>query len=498
MKSLKPRIDLSSHRASRLQTLVVAIVVATLAWGCSSDRVIAPSGPKVSVCHFDRSVGSIAEIFSSELPDHKKHGDYVAQLDVDKSATAGDSIHFRRMTDALAVARAVRIARNETEKAACRITIVAASGVMPGSTSPSSDPAFELFPLIIDVPDITLRGALKMQVDASGRATGVGVANEETTFAPSPALIVIGGGGNSQVAPSEPIIIVNGHPDGPKGHGAVIEGFVFQSGRGPTQTPVGGQAVFTMRVRDLVIAGNRLEGGFTESIDLRASSGILARNHLSGNGGACDICLAGPGEFTVKDNRLLGAGGVPGVLSVPTTILPVHPAVEQYVLPAAATVTAVIANNEVRGHLSKPVGAGLRAGAVGIGAPNVIGTSKVTMTGNNLVGNTFGIIIEAAFPVTGTALRGDIELTTSGNTISESCQNDVLVTLSRHATGLGLLNQFPSFLRNSTYNLTLGADIPWDKAWFAHPAGFGNTLIVNGQPVPNGSNTAYVASRTCP
>ena len=120
------------------------------------------------------------------------------------------------------------------------------------------------------------------------------------------------------------------------------------------------------------------------------------------------------------------------------------------------------------------------------------------MTGNNLVGNTFGILIHGGFPVAGTMRRGDIEVTTSGNTISQSCQSDLLVTLSRHQVGLGLPSPFPSYLLSSTYKVALGPDISWDNAWFGHAAGFGNSLIVNGQEIPNGVRSAYDAARVCP
>ncbi len=253
-----------------------------------------------------------------------------------------------------------------------------------------------------------------------------------------------------------------------------------------------------MRVGGLVVRGNRFEGGFTESMDLRASSALVERNHLSDLGGTCDICLAAPGDYVARDNRILGKGGIPGVTVDPTNVLPVPDVVEQYTLPASVLTTAALTNNEVKGHLSKPVGVGLRVDAVGVGAPTVIGTTKVTITGNNLVGNTFGIIVHAAFPVAGTTRRGDIELTTSGNTISQSCQADFYVALTRHQNGFGLTSPFPSPLLNSTYKLTLGPDIDWNKAWYANPAGFGNTLIINGQSIPEGSRTAYDATRVCP
>ena len=485
-----------SGRATVMR-LIAATVAVGVAVACSSDKVIAPSGPKVSVCHTEAAVSTIGEIFLSELPEHRRNGDYVARLEVSRTNVAGDSIHFTRITDALAVARAGRLARNESETAACRITIAVAPGSFTGSTAPSDDPAAERFPLVVDVPDISLIGALKMAVDAGGRATGGSQTADATTITANPALI-ISGGDNSRTAISEELFIVNAHPVGSKGNGAVIEGFVLQNGRAPDATVVGGQGVLSMRARNLVIRGNRFEGTFTEALDLRASSALVDRNYVTGRAASCDFCLGGPaGEFDVRNNRLNGPGGLPGIFTVPASVVPVPDIVEQYVLPTSALVTATITNNEVRGHLSKPVGVGIRIGAVGPFAP-IEGTSRITITGNSVINNTFGMIFEAAFPVAGSVLRGDLDIKTSGNTFSQSCQNDVFVSFTRHISGLGLVSPFPSFLKSSTYSITSAGDLPLDKAWFTNPAGYGNTLIVNGQTMPNVSNAAYDAARVCP
>jgi hypothetical protein len=473
----------------------VVLVLVVLVAACSGDAS-GPTGPQVSVCHVAGSVGTVTDIFLSELASHKSHGDYVTSLEVDPKNTSADSIHFSRITDALAVARDGRIARAELAQAACRITITVAPGSLPGSTAVSSDPAFERFPFVIDVPDITVKGALKMQLDAAGRATGLGEGGDATTFAPNPALVVPTGG--SQAGSSEPIFIVNAHPTGSKGDGAVIEGFVFRSGRDSIVTVNGGQGVLSMRVRGLVVRGNKFENGFSESVDLRGSSAIVERNHFSGRANACDICISGSGNYTVRDNRLLGPGGLPGILSTPLTILPVPTVVEQLTLPATALITGVISNNEVRGHVSKTVGAGIRLGGIALGAQDIINVSQLVVTGNNLVGNTFGMIIDAAFPVAGSALRADIQANINGNTISGSCQNDLLISFTRHQSGLGLVSPYPSYLRNSTYNLGLGSEFPLEKAWVANPPGFGNKLIVNEETMPNLTRTAYDATRVCP
>jgi hypothetical protein len=470
------------------------IVLCLILNACRSDDTNAPTGLKVPVCHLEGSTGTITEVRITDLGKHLNHGDYVTQLEVAPMPLTGDGIHFTRVTDAVNAAKAGRIVRGELTAAACRISILVAQGTYKGSANQSSDATFEQFPIVIDVPDITIKGAMKMLVDAKGRATGEAEAGSASTFVPSPALIVEGGN-SSQQGVSQEIIVLNGHLQGSRGDGAVIEGFVFQTGRTPGETTTGGQGILSMRVTRIEVRGNRFEGGFTEAIDLRASSGVVERNYLTGRGDACDVCLAGPGEYTLKDNRLDGPGGIPGILSVPATLLPVPTIMEQYVLPATATITSVISNNEIRGHLATPVGTGIRIGALGIGAPAVVGTSKATLKDNTITASTFAIIIEAAFPVASGSLHGDIDVTTSGNTISQSCQNDLLVSLSRHTTALGLTNQ--PYLRNTTYSLTIGSDLNWEDAWYGHPAGFGNTLTVNGGAVANGIHHAYDATRTC-
>jgi hypothetical protein len=190
------------------------------------------------------------------------------------------------------------------------------------------------------------------------------------------------------------------------------------------------------------------------------------------------------------------AGGIPGILVVPATGLRVPGGVEEYVLPRSATVNATLVNNEVRDHLRTPVGVGIRVGAIGIGAPGVAGLARVEARENVLVNNTFAMIVEAAFPAANTLRKGDIELTLHGNTLSASCQNNLLVALGRHTTGLGLPTN-PTYLLNSNYSLALGGDIAWDDVWFSHPAGLGNTLTVDGVLIGNGTRHAYDATRTC-
>jgi hypothetical protein len=484
------------HRSQALR-VSIALASSSLAFAaCTSDTqtLVAPATTQ-DVCAIRGVAASVVSIDATRLDSAIASGSYATTLTVDPAANAGDGVHFKTLTAAVAAARATRLAHNELENAACRITITAVAATLKGSTIASGDPTLEKFPIVIDVPDITIHGSTIVPLDGTGRATGAAASNA-TTIAPTTPLLLLGGT-SSQSGVSEELFVINGHPGaGSKGHGAVIEGFVLRSGHALNDTVAGGQGVLSMRVRDVVVRNNRFEGNFTERIDLRASSADVSGNDLqAGPGSTCDICLAGPGAFTVRNNRIVG-GGIPGVLVVPTLILPVPDAIEQFALPPSAQVLATVTNNEISSHTKRPVGVGMRVATMGIGAPSVIGDSRITVSNNLLRGNTFAMIVEAGFPVNGGALRGDVSLNATGNTIQSSCQNDLLVSFSRHTTGLGLSNQ--PYLRGSVYSLTLGAEFTWNAAWFAAPAGLANVLVVNGQLIDPGARSAYAADKACP
>jgi hypothetical protein len=476
--------------------VLLRLVTSGLLVSCSPD---APTtGPDTSlasrlaliaVCHRPQGVPAMIEVPAAALPAHLEHGDYVTTLVVNQDSPAtDDGVHFRRITDALGAARTGRLARGELVSAKCRITIDVSAGTYQGTVASPPAAGLEQFPFVVDVPDITLRGAMTMALDNAGRATGNAIEGIETILTPIEPLPVV-------ATVSTPIIIANGHPDGSAGNGLTVEGFVFQSGHAPLVAGAGGQGVLSLRVLGLTIRGNRFEGGFTESLDLRATSGDVIRNHLSGGGGTCDICLAAPGTYRAAGNRLLAAG-VPGITTSAVVGLPVPAGVEPYVLPATAEVWSEVVNNEVRDHLRTPVGVGIRVEAVGTMAPNVHNVVHSIIQNNLLVNNRFGIIVHGGFPVAGTDLRGDVQVTLGGNVIEQSCQTKLLVALSRHMRTLGLNAAFP-YLLNSTFTLSLGGNLDWNEVWFGHPAGLGNTLIVDGQPIANGVRQFYDAAG-CP
>ena len=480
----------------RSSAALLGCLATVLIAGCTADALTGTreeqqtldlaSATQVSVCHRSGSSGSVIDIPRSQLAMHLRQGDYVTTLVVGRTpADANDSVHFRRIGDAIAAARAGRLARGELQAAACRITINIAAGSFRGSGHPGTDPSLEHWPLTVDVPDLTLHGAFVMQLDSHGRATGAGVGPLATTLAPIDPLDGYNTGADRA------LVLAFGHPGGSAGNGLVVEGFVMRSG-----VPDGGWAgngVFSTRVSGLTVRGNRFERGFDVTFDLRTTSAALEQNSIIGTG-LCDMCLAGPGVYQVSSNLLL-AGALEGILITPAIVLPVPRGVEPDSLPATADVSGDIANNEVRDHLRTPVGAGIRVGALGLFAWDVPSKSHYTIHDNLLVNNRFAMLVEASFPVPGALLKGDMDVSFHGNVMQQSCQTNLLVAFTRHTTALGL--QQDPYLLNSTYRLQLGGNIPWKDVWYSHPKGFGNTLLVDGIRIPNGARQFYDPER-CP
>jgi len=251
-----------------------------------------------------------------------------------------------------------------------------------------------------------------------------------------------------------------------------------------------------------VIRGNRFERGLTSATDLRASSARVAFNYGNSLGLNCGHCLAGPGRYLAIGNTLID-GGLGGIyVSAAVAPLPLSlganagAEVEPYVLPASASVDAALINNEIRGHQRLPIGFAVRVLALGPASATVPQSTRVFLGGNDLSENTFGVILDAGFPQ-GTALKkGDLDVTFRGNTIAGNCQTNLLVAFTRHTGALGTTSN--PYLQNSTFDLRLGRDLAWANAWYSHPDGNGNTLVVDGATIANGQQVAYDPTELCP
>ena len=434
-------VSLDSRRVRRIllraAIRVLAVALVTMAGvSCSPDAPgvttsVAVSAEKVAICHVTGSSGTVMQVPASELALRKAQGDYVTGLFVDhKAVSPGDGIHFTRIVDAVAAVRALRLARGETQAAACVVSISVAPGEYKGSIAATTDPTMEQLPIVIDVPGIALVGALNLQLDNADRALATGQGADVSTIIASPALKSVA------IGLDEPIFLLNGHPDGSAGNDITIEGFAMHAGHVGADSGKAGFGVLAARVRGIVIRGNRFEPGFGSAIDMRATSARVEANFTRG-GLICDFCLSGPGEYTVTGNRILG-GGIDGILVLPLLNFPLPTQVEPYVLPASANFVATVTNNEIRDHVTDVVGVGVRLATIGRDASRVPTTSRVEISGNTLANNMFGIEVEAGFPVANIVSRGDADVTIKRNTITNSCQTDLIVAFNRHTTVLGL------------------------------------------------------------
>jgi len=470
--------------------LVAAAAVTTWVWACSGDNksVVAPDVETVKMCRTSSAAATIVDVPITDLATRKAQGDYVTSLVVDPASTRiGDSVHFKRITDAVGAVRALRLKRNELASAGCAITIDVAAGVYRGSMTNSSDATLEKFPIFLDVPGVKLHGALTMALDAALRATGPAAGSGITTLTPIAGLV-------TDPVP-EAVFVVAGHPNGSAGNGVTIEGFSLQSGHVGVDADTGGYGVLALRVTDLVIRGNRFEPALSSAIDLRATDAHIENNTIGG-GLVCDVCLAGPGTFVVSGNRI-AKGGIDGIVVGSVVVLPVPTGVEQYTLPATASVNATIVNNDIRDHLRQPVGVAVRATAIGLAGPNVVQSTTLDVRNNEFVNNTFALLYEAGFPVANTTLKGDLTVTMGNNVIQRSCQADLLVSFTRHATTLGVGQLTRPYIRNSSYNIALRGDLQWSDVWFSNPADLGNTLVVDGSAILPGARLAYVPNKVC-
>lgn len=503
-----PRDSLTSvrHRSTSGWASMLLLIAVT---GCATDQ---PTGihhvatvaaftksnsgdGKVDVCHQPYGPNPhITNVSINALGAHLAHGDYIAGYDVDKLNTTGDGIHFNTISDALDSARASRHSFHEQAVAACRITITIGPGTFTGTYGAPAEAGTERFPLLVDVPDVTLQGGLRLVPDANGRATA-GSESEAAATTLSPDHPLTG---------TEVMVIVKDATDGYVGNGAIINGIAFLSGHTVPSTINGGFGIFAIRVVGLAIENNRFATSLASAIDTRASSATIQRNYVAGMGTACGFCLAGPGVYTVADNSIYNGGRV-GVLLIPATTVAVPAGVAQYVPQSTAAIAATLTNNSVTDHTrhmggtlmgTPPVpAAGYATGVrvVASGIPASTQSSNIVLANNSLLRNSYGLMIDGG----GQAVTGNITVSLNDNDITQNCRMDLLVSFAAPNRALGVNNMSP-YLTNSTYAISLGGDVPASRRWIDNPAGYGNSLVIDGQPVGNTTPLATVpASAPC-
>jgi len=367
------------------------------------------------------------------------------------------------------------------------------SGLPPNETiviHVASGQYVETWPLILDVPNLSLEGETSLTTDGNGLPTGF-VDSSATKLVAKPALVSL-----------ETILLMGPTSSDLTGNGVTVQGLVLDAGNSGLAD--NGRDITLDRVSDFSIRQNVLTGSAALALDARASSGVIEENFITG--ATCGSCISAgnqqtPANYLFLRNRsvnnvgaavLVGGSSYDGVED--TRLLPVAPGT------TFDQITAVINGNDLSNNNQDPnFSAGIRFFAINLGIPTAQNTGNVTATviNNTVMGNSFGVTIDAGFPYRADQRlwNASFSVAFSGNVISGSKRSPALITFTRNeATIFPKMLKAYKYLQDSTFTLSdSGGNL--NGYWFDHPATdptdgrlLNNTLIVNGVTVPNGRN----------
>jgi hypothetical protein len=349
----------------------------------------------------------------------------------------------------------------------------------------------EELPILLDVPNLELRGDTVLALDAAGWPTGA-VNGTETSLTAIPYL----GGG----FPPDRFLFLVGPTSGQlTGANVTIGGFVLDGGM-HGGAKLNGVAIGLDRVAGASIGGN---------VITRAHFAVFARSSTAAiRGNLIHDCFVGPvlnagpaaspASYLFQDNRSVRnheAGVTAWATGVVHTwdpaLLPV---------PAGAVYDAIHAD-VIHNDLSDNDFFG--GGAAGIlcamyvpvlNAGHATGHLTVDVEDNRIAGNSIGIVVDAGFTWRGEAqpLTATFHGTFAGNEVTANDSAPALVTFTRTAAALkqnpSQLNPY-KYLEDSIYELIV-ADDELAGFWYDNPssdpvsgAALDNTLLVNGVPL---------------
>ena len=212
-------------------SLLMALVLAIPA-SASSPLL---TKPKVTICHRppDNPMNAnLITVAQSAVAEHLAHGDPVgdASLDifyVDTTAqfpgNGQSASPFRRITDAVNLARCIRQAEGNFDSAPNPLEIQVAPGTYLGTFAAdklAQDETLEELPIILNVPNLTIQGSTTPILDDDRRPMGEVVGSDETIIT----------GVEPLVGDQELLFLVVDTTDGMVGNQTTIEGFTLKSG----------------------------------------------------------------------------------------------------------------------------------------------------------------------------------------------------------------------------------------------------------------------------
>jgi hypothetical protein len=487
-----------------------AIGIAAVGLLLSASWVTATADDRVGVCHVpgeDARLAEVIRVSPAALAAHQDHGDLVGGGTIHVSAAAAfpgrgtADQPFRRITDAMNLARCVRRAAGELTSAERTITIDVAAGKYPGAfIADVNEPTREALPLVANIPGVVYRGHTVMALDAAGLPTGP-VEGTETILRAEPPLIT------TPLGQDQPLILISNTTDGSAGNGTTVEGFVLRSGNTSVRA---GLAVLAIRADGLLLRGNVVDEPLVAGFDTRASDVEVAGNFIT-RVASCGICILGPADVWVHGNR--SSGNTSGGLITGPTMgeLPYDQGAQSFfvppfVVPDVAHLEALIEDNDFTGNTANRNNSfGERHFTAARLAPSrPVTSAHVVSRGNRLWNNPFGVLVDAGFPERAlppfsTRFEGDFSadlFERAPGDGTRNCRAGIFASMTRFATSFPFnAGQLAGnrYLDGAFYDLT----IPNVTFWVDHPTKdpgptpaeeddeeIWNTLVVNGKTLP--------------
>lgn len=382
---------------------------------------------------------------------------------------------FRRITDAVNYVRGFPLGG--------KFEIRVEPGTYVGRYS-NTDPSLEDLPIVLDYPNLKLKGSTSMLADENGLPTGEIEPGRNSLLIAQPAL-----------ATDQSLISITRTSPLLSGQGVEVSKLTLDGGNAPTATL--GTGIFVKLVQDFVIRNNYVTGGAFQGIQTTASSGKIQGNYISQVGcGACILAgsTASPANVIFSGNRsnnnffggvLLNGAGISD--------------------PAFDRLSAVVDGNDLSDSKANPVmsqGFGVRVIVVRNDPPNPGDSGNVTATisNNRIRNNRFGFSIDAGFPYRtfegnrdSRLHKGTFNLSLHHNEVADNLLAPALISFTRNSATLAP-SQFSQwkYLEHSTFDIT-DSDGELNGYWLDHPVFdprdgrlLQNILWINGVEIPNG------------
>jgi hypothetical protein len=427
----------------------------------------------------------------------------------------------QRITDALDRARALRAATDAP------IIVRVSPGTYVGSYR-TTGPTIEALPLILNIPNLVLRGSTELVVDGNGLPTGA-IASGATILTHPPVetlrfdadLIYIGAAGTKVTQPDGTVV-----PDPAtvtRGDCVFVEGFSLSH--------AGGNAVEADRVQNFAVSRNIQQGGvamgLAGGVVTRGASGVIEGNFLTQDTGGV-FALGGnanfPADVLVVGNRMIQDGNGIIAKGSPWGIQPVGaPANPLAGVPFADVfemLSIEISGNDLSENAgSKPplASQGIKIGVVFDHAyppsakspctdPRVVirGDVDAFVHDNRIAQNDIGVVVDGDYPyrtfnhVADCRLfEGRIDVTFKDNDVTGNLRTPLALTFTRNIAATDRTRLDPKksatsfqYVQNSVFSVS-DPDAFFAGGWLDHPLTdpidgrtLHNRFFLNGDEVP--------------